>query len=783
MSLCRRIPCAMCEALAKMRTLAFAGTIALPFFAGGCSGVANLAGNGVLSATDEEYSELSSPASQASPSETSARMGSTANKLHVPSLMAAENSIEYDDQDQGDAPPDDTSPGDVPNGLDQIGVGNDVGESVDIAAATETEEPNALPDESSLQALAEIQSFGDAPERPDARATSRRSAASNRSPRVAPVDPVSIFDESAIPSASPIATTTPRTPPKRRNGVQLAAKQEEVRGEQRRNAFRSGRADFEPDAKSVMTVEQIVQWTAQNHPQLAAMRAEVGIAEAALVEASLWPNPQLTLDFDSPTQESGGPEISSRVMFTVPMGGKLRLAQEVADIGIRRAQFAVSRETEIAVNESIAAAMEVVYYQELLELRGNLVDIADDLVERLGGDVIPEGDRINAEVNRTDVELERLEASSRLRVARVRLSRAMGLTPPQAIRVRATLPDTPPPDFSLNSLIAAVRENRPEFAEARTAIEEGRRAMTLATAEAVPDLEIGPQFNDTFREPDDSLGGRAQFELPIFSRNQGGIAESSANHQLNRANYRLAEVTTLSDVAEAYAELELIQSQLAPYRDEIPRLAQRAEIAIKRGFEVGIIDSNNMVNELQRLGNLKIRHLDLRYQYNRTRAKIELYAGRSLDQLAAMDAAQRAAEAAADKKPKLKGDEGSPFRDDPDQTEPPKTSPPKKPATENSSAAAKSPAATKLPSTAQPAPRTATPKTTPVKPKERKPAVDTRQARTGNASQVVPASAEGVEASQGFAPLGYVTELFKRDKTPKASDLPYGNAKPSATQK
>jgi outer membrane protein, heavy metal efflux system len=782
MSLCRRIPCAMCEALAKMRTLAFAGTIALPFFTGGCSGVANLAGNGLLTAADEDSAASSGDDYNASP-----RAGSTEHKLQVPSLMAAENSVEYSGESSGDAPP-----GESPNAFDQITVGGEDDEPLGHSEADEVVEPNNLPDESSLAALAEIQSFGAAPaQRPASRSASRASSTAKRSPRVSPVDPISIFGDSTIP-----AMRTPmRTPPKRRNNMQLAANQEEVPVERRRNGFGSGRTDFEPAQSDNMTVEQIVEWTAQNHPQLEAMRAEIGIAEAALVEASLWANPQVTLDVNSPTQESGGPELSTRMMFTIPMGGKLRLAQQVADLGIRRAQLAVSRETEIAVDESIAAAMEVVYYQELLTLQAELVKLADDLVAQLGGDVVNERDRVNAAVNQADVQLERLETSSRLRVARVRLSRAMGLNPPRAIRVRAQLPDTPPPDVSLNTLLAAVRENRPEIAEQRTAIEESRRALALATAEGVPDLELGPQFDDTFREPDDALGGRFQFELPIFNRNQGGVAESSATIRLNQANLRLTEMSTLSDVAEAYAELELIQGQLTAYQDQIPRLAERAELAIVQGFEVDIVDSNRMVNELQRLGNLKIRHLNLRYQYNRVRAKIELFAGRSLDQLASMEAAQRAAaERASERALPRKPDAGSPFRDDPDQSEPPKASLPKSPVGGTSSAAkapptakspatARTPSATRIPGTAQPSPRTATPKSTPAKPKAQKPAVDTRVARTGAASQVVPASAVDADKSAAFPSLGYVRDLFKRNKTPKASDLPYGGAKPSDAAK
>jgi hypothetical protein len=278
-------------------------------------------------------------------------------------------------------------------------------------------------------------------------------------------------------------------------------------------------------------------------------------------------------------------------------------------------------------------------------------------------------------------------------------------------------------------LLAAVRENRPEIAEARVAIDESRRSLAKAMADGVPDVEIGPRFNDAFRDPGDTAGLRVQTDLPLFDRNQGGVAESSATIGLNEANLRVIEMTTLSDVAAAYAELEPMQRRLEYYRDKVPQLAKRAEAAIRGSFEIAKIDSNRMVNELQRLGKLKIEHLNLQYQYNRVRAKIELYAGRSLDQLAEMEAA---AKAAAEREGRESGEA--------------------------------------LPQGAR---QGETPREgRESMPRARKADVDSRVARVGAASQVVQAS--------GTSPLDFVKKITRRKETTKGDALPYGDVKPSA---
>jgi hypothetical protein len=170
-----------------------------------------------------------------------------------------------------------------------------------------------------------------------------------------------------------------------------------------------------------------------------------------------------------------------------------------------------------------------------------------------------------------------------------------------------------------------------------------------------------------------------------------------------------------------------------------------------------------MANEQQRLGRLKIEHLNLRYQYNRVRAKIELYAGRSLDQLAAMETASPA-----------DADRGSPFRDDAEQ--PSRVPPNSRPSTTTPrTSVPKSSPALKAPS------RTATPRDVPAKPKPRKEQVDTRVARARSGSEVVQASAESEDTPKAGSAWAFVKQLTQRKEPPKAESLPYGNAKPSAT--
>ncbi len=668
MSLCRRVQCAVCEAIYRTRRLACVGALGLPLLATGCSGVMQLAGADLMSATGDD-GLVGSEGSLAREGSARSRRG--------PSLMAAENSLGADD-------------------------------AADVGP---------------LAALSAIEVSGDSSGQATAGPRDRTPArVARRTERAAPTGPVSIFAD--VPSTRGVRAA-------RRDDLTLAAAQEDVPAARRASG---PRADDSAPAET-MTVEQVVQ-TSMRHPLLALRLQEIKIAEAKLIGAGAFPNPQIVLDTDTPTQAAGPTSVGSRIMFTIPLGGKRNFAQQVADIGIRRAQLAASRETEFIVDESVAAALEVLYLQELVALQAAQVDLANELVEWAQPPVVPESDRLSASVAATGLELQRLKALSALRVSRARLSKAMGLNPPRAIRVEGSLGDQSAPEVRLDTLLAAVRENRPEIAEARLSIAQSQRQLALEHANAIPDIDVGPRFEDEFRSDGDSMGGRLDFSLPIFYRNEGGIAESTATVGLNRAMLGVTEMATLNEVAAAYAELAPLQSRLAYYRDTLPQLTAEAEAAIRAAFKIGKIDFNNVVNDQQRLARLKIEHLNLKYQYNRLRARIELYAGRSLERLADMESAAPP--------------DTNPFHDDP----PRDVAPPSAPSRD-----------------------------APSLPRARKDEteVDSRVARTGTRSGVVPASGESSGTPSFVSPLDYVKRLTQRKEATTVESLPYAGAKPSAS--
>ncbi|MBN2477640.1 MAG: TolC family protein [Pirellulales bacterium] len=390
-------------------------------------------------------------------------------------------------------------------------------------------------------------------------------------------------------------------------------------------------------AENGLRIDEVLQTALDNHPLLRARQHEIDVARAKLVTAGLLANPQLVLDTESPVQESDPTDLTTRLMFTIPTGGKLRLGQEVACAGIRRARLALSREAESVLVEAADAAMEVLYLQELVSLRTQLSELAAREAEiqqaRFEAMASTYADKADADFDAAGIELARLETAGDLEVARLRLSRAMGQSMPALPRMAGAHVVEPIPDLPLATVLAAARFSRPELAEAEAAVTVSRRELDLARANAKPDLEMGPRYQALLGKSDDSIGARINFDLPVFDRNQGGISESTAQIQADRALADLAELTTLNDVASAYEELRSLWSSLQYYDQHVMPLIRKTESTILQDQQRQGIGANQVSDLLQDFVKLRVEHLNLRYRYNRLLIRLELFLGSRLDEL------------------------------------------------------------------------------------------------------------------------------------------------------
>ncbi|HXN64247.1 MAG TPA: TolC family protein, partial [Candidatus Acidoferrales bacterium] len=99
-------------------------------------------------------------------------------------------------------------------------------------------------------------------------------------------------------------------------------------------------------------------------------------------------------------------------------------------------------------------------------------------------------------------------------------------------------------------------------------------------------VEAGADFNSP---PDFQTGGRGQLTvgLPIFSRNQGELAQSDANLRALEGETEATRRSVAGDVQVAYYELVAKQTQVALYRDKLIPAGRKLESLAEESYRAG----------------------------------------------------------------------------------------------------------------------------------------------------------------------------------------------------
>jgi cobalt-zinc-cadmium efflux system outer membrane protein len=389
-----------------------------------------------------------------------------------------------------------------------------------------------------------------------------------------------------------------------------------------------------------MTLPEALQYAVTHHPRLQARKHEVDVARAKLIAAGVLPNPQLVLNYDSRlNDEDEGSSVAGRLMFTIPTADKLRLGKSVASAEICRAQYAFERESRVVLQEASTAGVDVLYFQELLGLQARLSELAAKQAAfqqgRFQSQQAPAADAIQAELAAKDIELRRLDTQAQLDNARVRLWRAIGMGTPELRGLKGRLVAEPLPAVPTTKLLAAAERNAPEINEARATLARSQRQLTLERAKAVPDLQIGPRTQNSIggEERRQTLGGRIAFDLPLFDRNQGGICESAAQIDVDRALLEDAALTTLGDAAALYEELRSLQARLQYCESNVVPLADRTEATIRENEVNRAMPPNQAAGLLLDVVKMRALHLQLRYRYATLHRQLENLLGCRLVEL------------------------------------------------------------------------------------------------------------------------------------------------------
>lgn len=338
-----------------------------------------------------------------------------------------------------------------------------------------------------------------------------------------------------------------------------------------------------PEGPSVR-LEDLERMAIERNPTLAQAESSIAVSRGRRRQAGLFPNPIAgysgeNFGFRAMNQTSSH---SLFVEQTIPLGGKLGKAKRIFAREADQAQSLAEVQHARVINSVRLLYYEALGAQRLVDLRielGNLAREAVDITRELynvGQADHPDQLEIEIEAERMEIDLLRAKND------REEVWRSLGamVSNPNLHPVRLTgnLEEEVMPlnqDELLDNLIA----NSPEIKAAQANVERARAVLVRARAEKIPDLFLrgGVGYSNEILETDLRKTGavgriEAGVTVPIFNRNQGGIAAAEAELAIAEREQQRLQLMLRSRFASAFREYRNAQQATEKYRTQvIPR--------------------------------------------------------------------------------------------------------------------------------------------------------------------------------------------------------------------
>ncbi len=176
------------------------------------------------------------------------------------------------------------------------------------------------------------------------------------------------------------------------------------------------------------------------------------------------------------------------------------------------------------------------------------------------------------------------DATAQAAAARAHLAAALGL--PVAALATQNFAPLPTAALSADALAAARRESlqsRADVLAALAKVQSAQAALELEAAKQQPDFHLGPGYQ--WDQGLNKWSLAVTFELPIFHRNEGPIAEATAHRAEAVAQFNATQaqaIAAIDGAAQAQAAAAAQRESLRRVRDEstaqVARAARRVEL-------------------------------------------------------------------------------------------------------------------------------------------------------------------------------------------------------------
>nr|MEA2796812.1 hypothetical protein [Phenylobacterium sp.] len=339
-------------------------------------------------------------------------------------------------------------------------------------------------------------------------------------------------------------------------------------------------AHGQPLPAGPLTVAQVTALAVQNNPDLRAIRAQHGVAQAQLIQAGVLPNPQLNLAL-LPLLAGVGTTTAWSAALSFNFGSLVtyhtrqeaaRKAVQQVDADILWREWQLAGQARLLTVDLIEGQRNLVL---LTQARDLLAQPGQRLEDALGAGNVTLADATPylSALQLTQTQLNDLQR--RLLTQRHQLNALLGLAPEVVVPLTDSV-DLPPLDpAAIEQDLPNLPLRRPDLVALQLGYAAEDAKLRTALLMQFPNLVLGVaggSDNANVR----NAGPTASFGLPIFDRNQGGIAVEQATRVQLHAEYAARLTAAAGEVRARLSEIAATKRQLEQARADLPVAEQRA---------------------------------------------------------------------------------------------------------------------------------------------------------------------------------------------------------------
>lgn len=380
---------------------------------------------------------------------------------------------------------------------------------------------------------------------------------------------------------------------------------------------------------SPLTLQAALDIADRQNLDLIAARRQQAVARAGIQIASQRPNP--TVNFEALRDDP-----HEGLFFDQPIeiGGKRGHRMDVArqqvtltDKEIAALERQVRRQTRDAYYNLAFARADTERLGRMVQLAGRLKEIA---TERFHTGAVAELEVIQAEVGLARAQADYQVAGQHEKVALSQLNALLNVPAAKSWDLANPL-ETLPEHVTLPNLLERAYQANPGLQRLtqEEKVEESR--TRLLKAERIPNL--GLEFGADFNSPNNfNAGGRGQISvmIPLFSRNQGEIAQSLASRRVLQGQIEATRRSVAGKVESGYLNLASRETQAELYKQKLIPSTRRLESMAEESYRAGKADILTVLDAQRNAQDIERQYLQSLYDLQTSFAALEETVGAPL---------------------------------------------------------------------------------------------------------------------------------------------------------